>query len=194
MHTRAALMATLPAIALAFAPGLAAAQQAPAADPAQPAETAPAEQQAADAPTRLEDVPPHDHIMELGQAELDKYAAFAKIEANIAEASAGLFLQQLLSGEDAERALEIDDYRQDFDAVEEYVAQLEGMDLTEEERQALDRFQDGWSDLQEMRQAIEGAEEAEPDQIIAYWEQVTRLDDVVDNVLDSIATGDALTQ
>lgn len=125
-------------------------------------------------------------VMALPDSELGKYAAFAKLESNLAEITAGTLLGKMMTGADAAAAMDLDDPADDITAAEGYVGVLEGMDLTDAERSALDSFKAGWGELMALRTAIAEAEELEPEALAAYWEKANGLDEMVDDILQSI--------
>ncbi|MGF1552696.1 MAG: hypothetical protein ACFBWO_09375 [Paracoccaceae bacterium] len=129
-----------------------------------------------------------DEVMQLPDSQIGKYAAFAKLESNLAEITAGTLMSRLM-GEDADAA-EVDDPSEDIEAAESYVEQLDGMDLTDAEREALDTFKAGWSELMETREEIVGAGEVSNERLMAFWKQVNELDEATDGVLEAIVSGD----
>lgn len=130
-----------------------------------------------------------DEVMELPTSQIGKYAAFAKLESNLAEITAGTLMRRLLSEDGTEAAMEVDDPDEDIAAAEAYVGQLEEMELTEAEREALDQFKNGWSELMEMREQLAGADEVSREQLMAYWEKSNELDEATDGVLEAIVSG-----
>lgn len=140
------------------------------------------------APARAQE--DEDDVMDLPASQIGKYAAFAKLESNLAEITAGTLMRRLLREDGAEAVAEVDDPDEDIAAAEAYVDQLEAMDLTEAEREALDAFKAGWSELMEMREALADADEVSRDRLLAYWEKSNELDEATDGVLEAIVAGE----
>lgn len=129
-----------------------------------------------------------DEVMDLPASQIGKYAAFAKLESNLAEITAGTLMARLLNEGGTEAAMDVDDPDEDIAAAEAYVGQLEAMELTETEREALDAFKSGWSELMEMREQMAEAEEVSREELMAYWEKSNELDEATDGVLEAIVS------
>lgn len=121
--------------------------------------------------------------------DLQIYAAFAKLEANIAEAGGALALRALRTDE-ASRAELAEDYQDDIETIEDYVELLESFELTDEQRSALEAFRAAWEPV-----AAEGARliaeegddlEVSRQEVSAWWDTTRDIDDTIDDALDGL--------
>jgi len=129
-----------------------------------------------------------NETMELPDTALGKYAAFSKLEANLAEMTAGTFLGFVME-DGVESAFEVDDPAEDIAAAEAYVARLEGMNLSDDERAALDAFKERWSGLMTARDTLMD-EGPNAETLSAYWEEVNAIDEIMDDALEGMLVQD----
>lgn len=128
-------------------------------------------------------------VVEALQNEPGKYAAFAELDSTISKMTVGTFTVRLKrSGGDAGPLVASTDAT--VAAAEDYVSQLEAMELDATERGALARFKAGWAELMEMHYELTGSEHVSQAQLLSYWEKANALSDVTDGVLNRIVTSD----
>jgi hypothetical protein len=120
--------------------------------------------------------------------DLQIYAAFAKLEANIAEASAAAILSVLRSDSEA-RALLAREYYDDVLSIEQYVRLIESYELTGEQQEAIEAFKEVWTPLAEEGNALVASSE-DADALVSdtfdWWNRVQDVDDTVDIALDAL--------
>lgn len=117
--------------------------------------------------------------------------ALSKIEANIAEASANLYLHARLPAANGHRAEIAKDPADDVESVDAHVRELEGMaSLPAATRQALAKFKTDWSRAQELGSPIQLASRespASPEALVAHRTAVEELDEAIDGAIEAVA-------
>lgn len=120
-------------------------------------------------------------IMDVPNNVLGKYAAFSKLEANLAEVAAGTLLGFVMQ-DGMEGAMDADDPADDIAAAEAYVARLGEMNLSDAERDALEAFEARWTDLMAARETLI-ADGPTGETLSAYWTEVNAIDEIMDDAL-----------
>jgi hypothetical protein len=117
------------------------------------------------------------------------YGAMAKLEANKAEAAGAVL--KAAAFHDMPEVLEeaAEDFESDHAQLMAYIALLQGMEISSAQRQAVDAFEAGWTEV-----AATGATliaEASGDaafrtRVVEWWESLDDLDDVIDDALEEL--------
>jgi len=124
--------------------------------------------------------------------EQSKTLLFGKIESNLWEATASVFLHLADDDQQADRT-SLKDYRDDVETIDRMVAKLEKMQLSRSEKAALNKIKAGWKThkalgeilissgySKEKRDALTDAELHE------YWHQTENIDHDIDTVLHAL--------
>lgn len=118
-------------------------------------------------------------------ADFITYAAFAKLESNIAEATLNVFLHAKASPD--ERKVILADFDDDLDSVKMYSTQLEGMKLSGEAAAALTEFKKDWSIFEKnARAAIAKGDAVTLKELHELYVLANKMDDAVDEALDQL--------
>lgn len=120
-------------------------------------------------------------------SKLEIYAAFAKVNENIAEAVGAVLLATNPTATAEIRSEAVSDWRGDLTQLDGYFSALEGMPLTGEQRAALATVRTEWAraaDQAEEVLANPSAHDAEA--LSAWWESLDEIDDAVDDVLEAM--------
>ncbi len=120
---------------------------------------------------------------------LSAVAAMSKLEANVAEAAAALFLATTPGLPEEARGDAIEEFAEDSEQITFYVAQLQAMELTEPQAQAVAAFAEGWTSAEAQGQELLAApvgNEGYQEQLVAWWSNVEELDEAVDAQLEAI--------
>lgn len=120
---------------------------------------------------------------------LQIYGGMAKLEANKAEA-AGAVMKAAAFHDDAEVLEEAaEDFASDSDQLMGYVDALRALDLTGDQRAALDAFAEGWERASTEGAALIEAASMDPAyraRLSAWWEGLDDLDETIDEALEDI--------
>ncbi|SEB08027.1 hypothetical protein [Rubrimonas cliftonensis] len=122
--------------------------------------------------------------------DVKKYAAFSKLEANIAELSLAASAHALMPPSmESTRALIAEEFEEDIEQVAGYVSYLRSVPLTDEESEALGAFEESWSELVSvgrsmMSDTFDAA--SNPSAVAGFWSKATETDETIDDVLDDI--------
>ncbi len=126
------------------------------------------------------------HPMIVGPtADFITYAAFAKLESNIAEATLNVFLLSKASAK--ERKAILADFDDDAQSINVYVGQLEKMDLPGDAASGLDSFKKDWSKFEmQARAAIKKGGKVTLKELHDLYVMANNMDDSIDNVLEGL--------
>lgn len=117
------------------------------------------------------------------------YAALAKLEANKAEAAGALLLAAMPDHSDKIYEEAVEDWESDAAQIAGYLELLDGMEMTEEQRESLRTFADGWAAAVEAGTPLLKGYEDTPEyrqRVFAWWESLDGLDDAVDDMMEDI--------
>jgi hypothetical protein len=124
---------------------------------------------------------------------LEVYAAFAKLNENIAEAAGAVMLGTHPNASEELRAEAIEDFRGDLTQLDAYIAGLKGMSLNASQREAVAFVERDWARRVDAAEELIGNRTATPAQVAEWWESLDAIDDVVDDVLDEILRDENVT-
>lgn len=130
-----------------------------------------------------------DKAMNEGARALKTYAAMAKLEANVAEASGAVMLAAASAGNETVRAEAMKDFQSDAGQIDKYVTALEDMDLSGDRKEALDTFKSEWRGLSNTGRAlIENADDSSiyREKAFEWWQNLDAVDDTLDEQLEAI--------
>jgi hypothetical protein len=123
-------------------------------------------------------------------ADLEIYAAFAKLESNISETTLLVALAALLDEEEAgERAELAESFEEDAAQVSGYLDFLRGASLTDEQREVVAAFDGMWAAHVEKGEALIGEPGTTPghaERLLAFWEELDEIDELVDDKLEAM--------
>lgn len=118
------------------------------------------------------------------------YAAFSKLEANIAELSLAASAHALMPPSMAEtRAIIAEEFDEDIEQVAGYVTFLRSVPLTAEQTEALDAFETSWSELVAVGRGMMAEDfnpQLNPSAVAGFWAKATETDETIDDVLDDM--------
>ncbi len=118
-------------------------------------------------------------------ADFITYAAFAKLESNVAEATLNLFLLSKATAK--ERKSILADFNDDAQAVKVYVGQLGKMNLTSDAASGLTKFKKDWNVFEKQaRAAIMKGDKMTLRELHDLYVVANRMDDTVDSVLEKL--------
>jgi hypothetical protein len=110
-------------------------------------------------------------------------AAISKIEANLSEGAAALYLAVTPGIPEAARAEAVAEYAEDSEQIAFYVAQLQGMSLGEAEAKVVADFVAAWEPVRiegESLLATPEDSDAYRERLVAYWASKESLDEALD--------------
>lgn len=119
-------------------------------------------------------------------SDLQVYAAFAKLEANVVESASALAMLAL--GSDLENREEfVEEFEEDAEAIASYVSFLEGEELGERGTEILGEFSNLWAQMEEAGNAIVAAEGGTMQaEMLEWWENAEAVDELVDEELEML--------
>ena len=118
-------------------------------------------------------------------ADFITYAAFAKLESNVAEATLNVFLHAKASAE--ERKAILADFDDDAGSIKLYSTQLEGQKLTGEAAEALAQFKKDWTSFEKnAREAMYKGDNVTLKELHEIYVTANKMDDAVDHALESL--------
>jgi hypothetical protein len=123
-------------------------------------------------------------------------AALTKIEANVAEGAAALYLAATPGLPEAARADAVEEYAEDAEQIAAYVAQLQGMALGEAEAKVVADVAAAWEPMRTEGESLLATPEdsdAYRERLVAYWGSKEALDDVIDAQLTTTLTAAGVT-
>jgi hypothetical protein len=123
------------------------------------------------------------------------YAALAKLEANKAEAAGAVLLAAMPNHSDEAFEEAVEDFESDSAQIAAYVDAILDMDVTDEQRAAVEQFGAGWAEAAEAaRPLLSGYEDSESyrSRVFDWWESLDGLDDAVDDMLEDILEAEGI--
>jgi hypothetical protein len=129
------------------------------------------------------------HAVAADADTLRLYAALAKLEANKAEAAGALLLAAMPGHSDEIYAEAAEDWASDSAQIASYVSAIRELDLTDGQREAVERFATGWAEAAAAGDPLVAGyrdDAAYRAQVFDWWESLDDLDDLVDDVLEDI--------
>ncbi len=125
-------------------------------------------------------------------AEQSKTLLFGKIESNLWEATASVFLHLADDDQKAERTA-LTDYRDDVETVDRLLIKLEKMELSGTERAALNKIRKDWQTHKALGEILisSGYSKEKKDaltdaELHEYWKQTESIDHDIDTVLHAL--------
>jgi hypothetical protein len=126
-------------------------------------------------------------------ADFEIYAAFAKLESNISETTLLVALAALLDEEETgERAELAEAFEEDAAQVAGYLDFLRAADLTDDQRAVVTAFDGMWAAHVEKGEALIGEPGTTPghaERLLAFWEELDEIDELVDEKLETLRAG-----
>jgi hypothetical protein len=123
-------------------------------------------------------------------ADFEIYAAFAKLESNISETTLLVALAALLDEEDADQRAELaEEFEEDAGQVAEYLDFLRAAELTDDQRAVVTAFDGMWAAHVEKGEALiaePGTAPGHADRLLAFWDELDEIDELVDDKLEKL--------
>ncbi len=124
-------------------------------------------------------------------AKLPVFAAMAKIEANVFEVAKAVYAAAIPGISEEVRTAAAAELTEDKGQIDFYVAQLQGMTLTDDQKAAVTTFGEQWPAIMAEAESLVATPEdsdAYRARLATLWGQVDALDEVVDGQLEAIMT------
>lgn len=120
---------------------------------------------------------------------LKLYAMLSKLEANKAEAAGALLLAAMPGHSDEVYEEAREDWEADAAQIGDYIAEIRKLDLTADQREAVDAFAEGWAEAEAAgTPLVEGYEDsaAYRQRVFDWWEDLDGLDETIDDTLEEL--------
>lgn len=121
---------------------------------------------------------------------INAYAALAKIEANLGEASAKLYLHAALPASSNERKKLAKELKEDLATIEASAAIVAKSELTGKAAEEFEEFKSGWPEAKKLTEQLTAASAEHPasaKELLAHFEAFDELDNSIDEALEAVA-------
>lgn len=129
------------------------------------------------------------HALAQANEDLAAYAALAKIEANLAEVGASVGMGMVVADNNEMLQQVQKEFEGDSKSIEAYVEELRGMKLAEDQKAALDKFEQEWKQLSQTAENLLSQGDITDEQrkqAFQWYQAMDKLDDEVDQQLLNI--------
>jgi hypothetical protein len=124
-------------------------------------------------------------------AKLPVFAAMAKIEANVFEVAKAVFAAAVPGIAEDVRTSATSEIAEDKGQIEFYIGQLQGMELTDDQKAAVAAFGEQWPAIMAEAESLVATPEdsdAYRGRLATIWGQFDAMDEVIDSQLEAIMT------